>query len=223
MDTLISWREALRAPVLCLYAGELPPHFPQFDTHFGLSPLPGSSRTICHDLRDPMPIPDACVTLYQAEDVLEHIAYETLPAVIREIHRVLRPGGLFRLSVPDYRFDVYANRCWRDEAGQIIFDPGGGGGFCDGQVVEGGHLWFPVFETVAALLADSLFATQGQVSFLHYTRPDGSSVLDPIDHAQGRILRTPDHDPRSATPRRAQSIVVDCRKALLSETGFGSI
>jgi predicted SAM-dependent methyltransferase len=57
-----------------------------------------------------MPLQDNCVESYQAEDVFEHIDYDKLPEVINEIYRVLKPGGYFRLSVPDYGSDVYIER-----------------------------------------------------------------------------------------------------------------
>lgn len=43
----------------------------------------------------------SCVEVY-ASHVLEHLAYDTdLPRAMSEIHRVLKPGGRLRVSVPD--------------------------------------------------------------------------------------------------------------------------
>jgi SAM-dependent methyltransferase len=50
----------------------------------------------------PLPFPDDSFDLITALDVLEHI--EDDRAMLRELHRILRPGGLFLLSVPAYRF-----------------------------------------------------------------------------------------------------------------------
>lgn len=209
----LRWEDALAAAPLWLYAGDLLPELPQYQTHIGLTPYGGSPRTICHDLCDPMPIPDGIVDVYQAEDVFEHIPYDQLPAVIADIHRGLKPGGLFRLSVPDYRFDHYMKRSLRDADGRILFDPGGGGRYENDQVVDGGHVWFPVFELVEELMTASPFAADGRIDFRHYTAPDGSAVMRPIDYALGNIQRTPDHDPRAQAPRRPMSIVVDAWKA----------
>lgn len=207
------WADLDGIAPLYIYAGHLPPDYPQFATYYGLSPFVAGPRNIDHDLLRPMPLPDHTVDRFQVEDVLEHIEYDCLPGVIDEIHRVLKPGGLFRLSVPDYRFDVYRDRCLTDAAGSILFDPGGGGRYQDGTVIDGGHLWFPVHETVMGLLARTRFATQGRIDALHFTAADGTVSLRPIDHDLGRVVRTPDHDSRSRSPRRPQSIVVDCYKA----------
>lgn len=206
------WEDLYPIDPLFLYAGHLPADFPQFNAYFGLSPFVAGPRNIDHDLLCPLPLPDNRVERFQAEDVLEHIAYDQLPAVIDEIHRALKIGGLFRLSVPDYRFDIYRERCLTDAAGAILFDPGGGGRYEGGQVVDGGHVWFPVHETVMALLARTRFATAGRICPLHFTAADGGITLHPIDHGLGRVLRTPDHDSRSQSPRRPQSIVIDCYK-----------
>ena len=39
----------------------------------------------------------------QSEDVFEHISYYELQNTLTEIHRILKPTGNLRLSVPDYR------------------------------------------------------------------------------------------------------------------------
>ena len=196
-----------------LYAGHLFPALAQYPTHIGLTIGQADSRNIAHDIRLPMPIPDQSIAIYQAEDVFEHVPYPDIPAILEDIYRALRSGGLFRLSVPDYRCDVLRGRSVTNDAGDIVFDPGGGGRFEGGRVVDGGHIWFPTIETVRSLFENSSFAHRGRVDYLHYTAPDGASVLKPIDYALGFVKRTPDNDPRVANPRRAMSIVVDAWKA----------
>jgi SAM-dependent methyltransferase len=195
-----------------LYAGGLYRDLPQFRTHLGISPFEFSTKNITHDLRQPMPIADNSIDVFQSEDVFEHIHYSELSAIIEEIFRVLKPGGLFRLSVPDYRCDILLARSIKNSSGIPIFDPDGGGAFIDGKVVEGGHVWFPIYETVRVLLDNSSFATTGTIRFLHYTDRTGMSILDSIDYSVGNIQRTPDNDARVRNPRRSMSIVVDCRK-----------
>lgn len=195
-----------------LYAGKLSRYLPQYKTHIGLTPYFPSSRNVDFDVTKPIPLPDNHIDLYQAEDVFEHIDYDVLPAVINEIHRVLKPGGLFRLSVPDYRFDVYRDRSVRDEAGNIVFDPLGGGRFEDGKVVDGGHLWFPLFENVSLLFGRTAFAYYGAIDFLEYVAPDGSNVIKSVDERFGRVQRAACRDPRVARRSRAISIIVDAVK-----------
>jgi len=195
-----------------LYAGTLSRLKPQFRTHIGITPFESTTRNICSDVRDKMPIPDCSVEVYQSEDVFEHIPYDDVPAVFNEVFRVLKPGGLFRLSLPDYRTDIFANRTLRDSSGMFIFDPGGGGRFVDGKVIDGGHLWFPIYENVFELFSHTKFGCCASVDFLHYTDKRGRFVLKDIDYSRGHIQRTPDNDERGVSPRRPISIVVDAIK-----------
>jgi hypothetical protein len=195
-----------------LYAGDLFPNAVQFQTHIGLTINQANSRNIAHDLTHRMPIPAETIGVYQAEDVFEHIVYDAIAPIFEDIYRVLKRGGLFRFSVPDYRCDILRTRSIHDAAGKVVFDPGGGGRFESGAVVGGGHVWFPVYESVKALFDASPFAAGGRVEFLHYVQLDGVSVMKPIDYSLGFVKRTPDHDPRVANPRRVMSIVVDAWK-----------
>ncbi|HEX3912956.1 MAG TPA: methyltransferase domain-containing protein [Steroidobacteraceae bacterium] len=206
------WADFLASKARKLYAGKLRRALPQFSTHFGITPFYASTRNIKHDVTAPLPIPDGCVEVFQSEDVFEHIELAKIVPLFNEIHRVLAPGGLFRLSLPDYHFDLYLERCRRGARGEIVFDPGGGGEFIDGRVSGGGHVWFPTIEIVRKLFEDSLFASHGIVQFLQYNRADGTFNLDPIDYGLGYIQRTPDHDSRVRDRPRPISIVVDARK-----------
>ena len=197
---------------VALYAGRLSRALPQYRSHIGMTPFFPSSRNILFDVTNKMPIHDNSVDYYQSEDVFEHIEYEKLPAIFDEIFRVLKPGGLFRLSLPDYRCDIYAGRSVKDEQGRLLFDPGGGGEFSNGAVSGGGHLWFPVYESVKQLFDNSRFADQGKVDFRHYTAADGRHVLKPIDFSLGYVRRVPGNDPRVADRPRPISIVVDARR-----------
>ncbi|MDD4849068.1 MAG: methyltransferase domain-containing protein [Gemmiger sp.] len=212
-DTLchtMSFAEAAQFNVLRLYAGDIPASsFYENQGFIGLSIKQGDWNTICHDITQPYPLADATVSLYQAEDVLEHIPYGKLVGVLDEIYRVLKPGCRCRLSLPDYRCDVYAGRCQRGPGGEIQFDPGGGGWYKAGALGGGAHLWFPTYEQVLALAEASRFT---KWEFYHYYDENGKSITKPIDYSLGYIDRTPDHDPRVQNPYRALSIVVDLIK-----------
>jgi SAM-dependent methyltransferase len=207
-----SWPMISAAKQPKLYAGGLSRALPQFKTHIGITPFDESTRNIRHDVRAPFPIADNSIDLFQSEDVFEHIPYSEVPPVIEEIYRVLKPGGLFRLSVPDYRCPILRDRSLKKCDGEILFDPGGGGDFVDGAVINGGHVWFPTYETVQSLMKQSNFQRSGTITFLHYTLENGDSVLDPIDYSLGHVQRTPDHDDRVRSLRCAMSIVVDAVK-----------
>ena len=203
-----SWAKLRKSAEINLYAGDLP-DLKGYEKFTGLSVTKRNRRHIRHDVSQPYPLPDNSVEMFQSEDVFEHIEFERMPAIIAEIHRILKPGGLFRLGLPDYRCDVLERRSVKDASGQIIFDPQGGGRYIEGKVVNRGHVWFPKYETVRELLAGSPFRI---VDFRHYYDEEGRAVTHPIDYSKGHVKRTPDHDPRVQNPYRPISIVVDCYK-----------
>jgi predicted SAM-dependent methyltransferase len=202
----MTWEMAMATVPVRLYAGDIPPMV-QYQGLVGLSEHRADERHIKHDVRRAFPIPSDSVDIFQSEDVFEHILLSELPSIFTEIWRVLKMGGLFRLSIPDYRCDMLVARSLKDAAGRLVFDPGGGG-----TPEKPGHVWFPVYETVHGLVSNSHFA-QGYVNFLHYYAPSGQPVLNQIDYRFGMIKRTPDHDPRVQNPRRPMSLVVDLIKS----------
>jgi len=56
------------------------------------------SGVMAHDLKDPLPFPDDTVDYILANDVLEHIL--DFERVVKDCHRVLRPGGVLEVCVP---------------------------------------------------------------------------------------------------------------------------
>ena len=132
-----SWENIKKRAVIKLYAGDIT-DVQHHGGAIGLSLTNNDERHIKHDITQPMPLPDHSVDGYQAEDVLEHIEYDKLLGIINEIHRVLKPGATFRLSLPDYGCDILRERSVKDSFGNIIFDPMGGG-----SQETPGHLWFP--------------------------------------------------------------------------------
>ena len=57
---------------------------------------------IVADVTDLAHLPDGCAGIVYACHVLEHVARPEVPMVLEEWRRVLRPGGILRLSVPDF-------------------------------------------------------------------------------------------------------------------------
>jgi predicted SAM-dependent methyltransferase len=61
-------------------------------------------QTLTCDIRRGLPFSDGSVARVMAEHIIEHVSFRhDLPAVLREFHRVLQPGGLVRIVVPDGR------------------------------------------------------------------------------------------------------------------------
>lgn len=161
----------------------------------------GKRRIRFHNLYS-IPLEPESVDIFQIEEEALTFTKEEFLKVCEEIYRILKPGGLFRLSVPDYRSDVLANRVERDVTGKIISDPYGS---------KPRH-WFPIYEELHELLKQTRFYQDGTLHYFHYYSPSGKAVLNNIDYSKGWITRTPDHDKRVSDPVRPLSIVVDMYK-----------
>ena len=198
-----------------LYFGDLPIQRRAYTNKnfIGLSLNQSNQYHVKHNVIKHIPLNDNTVNIVQSEDVMEHIEYHLLKDSINEIYRILKPGGLFRLSMPDYRCDILYNRSKKDENGNIIFDSGGGGSYdkINKKVVGGGHVWFPIFSSVKSLLESTDFSND-KINYLHYYNTDNNPVTNKIDYSNGFISRTPDHDERVKNPYRPMSIVIDCYK-----------
>lgn len=179
----------------------------------GLSLTQNNNLHIKHDVTNSIPLKDNTVDIVQSEDVMEHIEYDLLTETINEIYRILKPGGLFRLSLPDYGCDILYNRSRKDKNLNLIFDAGGGGKYdeINKKVIDGGHVWFPKYNKVKSLLETTYFSSD-KINYLHYYDTNNVPVTNKIDYAKGYISRTPDNDNRVKNPYRPMSIVVDCYK-----------
>jgi len=63
--------------------------------------IPSGPDVIQYDLSRGIPLPDAsCEVVYHAA-VLEHMRREDALTFLRECHRILKPGGIIRVGVPD--------------------------------------------------------------------------------------------------------------------------
>jgi ubiquinone/menaquinone biosynthesis C-methylase UbiE len=63
--------------------------------------VPWSSEIFVHDIRKPLPFADGSADAVYASHVLEHLYREQGQQLIRESFRVLAPGGVVRIVVPD--------------------------------------------------------------------------------------------------------------------------
>ena len=65
-----------------------------------------------------LPMRDASVDEVRADSLVEHLSFQEEPRFFREVHRVLRPGGIFRFETPDFEATVKlwlkAKDDWRD-------------------------------------------------------------------------------------------------------------
>lgn len=191
-----------------LYAGDIPEH-KNYTDWIGLSLTKNNNNHIRHDITSRLPIEDNTIDYYQSEDVFEHIDFKHISLIINDIFRVLKIGGVLRISIPDYGCDILRKRSIIDADNNIIFDKEGGG-----NIDNPGHVWFPRIDTIKEILSASLFNKYGNINYLHYYNMDSTFVVNKIDYSRSTVTRTPDHDPRVMSPYRPMSIVVDLTKSL---------
>jgi len=53
------------------------------------------------DLRCPLPLADGSVRYVFTEHVLEHVTFEQGQAILQDFHRIMQPGGVVRIIMPD--------------------------------------------------------------------------------------------------------------------------
>ncbi|HEY0266270.1 MAG TPA: methyltransferase domain-containing protein [Rhizomicrobium sp.] len=191
-----------------LYFGSLGRHERQYQVpnFIGLALNPAHDREIAHNLADPLPFDDDSIAKVQAQDVLEHLPFETVPGVLDEIWRVLKPGGVFRLSVPDYRSPVLKRRSVYDGRGRVIGDLlMGASPYLDTSTGDArvrfstdgdAHLWFPRYELVTHLVLKSEIR-KSAIRFYQCFLDDHTYLAEPIPDEEMFVQRALPHDRRS--------------------------
>ena len=191
-----------------LYFGSLGLHERQYQipNFTGLALQPAHDREIKHNFTDPLPFGDGSIAKIQAQDVLEHVAFEKVPAILDEIYRVLRPGGIFRLSVPDYRSPVLKRRSIYDARGRVIGDLLMGAtsyldqatGDARVRFSEDGdaHLWFPRYELITHLVLKSEIR-KAAIHFYQAFLDDHSYLCEPVPENEMFVQRAAPHDRRA--------------------------
>lgn len=69
------------------------------------------------DIVQGLPVPDGCAVRIYSDQVLEHLVLSDFRIALRNIHRVLKPGGVFRFFMPDiaYRIKTYIDDTQRGD------------------------------------------------------------------------------------------------------------
>jgi len=201
-----------------LYFGSLGPHERQYQVpnFVSLALEPKHEREVRHDLTAALPYPDNSIAKVQAQDVLEHLPLERVPFVLDEIYRVLKPGGVFRLSVPDYRSPVHRRRSVYDWRGRVTgdlmmgaepyFDASTG----DARIrfTEDGeaHIWFPRYELITHLILKSEIR-KSRIVFYQAFLDDFTFLAEPFPEDEMHVQRALPHDRRAGG--QPVSIVAD--------------
>ena len=158
-----------------------------------LAPKSITPYSIFHDIETPFPLPDNCVDRIHSEDCFEHIEETQYPHILNEIYRILKPGGLFRLAVPDYMNpkDRFCLEKGFDTRNNL-------------------HLTLTTYKLLKPYLDKSPF----HVNYLHYWKDNDTFLSNKIDYSKGYIRRTPDNDERNknGNPLYVTSFVADLIK-----------
>ena len=192
-----------------LYFGSLGLHERQYQVpnFVGLALHPAHDREVAHDATAALPFADATIAKVQAQDVLEHLPLDRVPFVLDEIYRVLKPGGVFRLSVPDYRSPVMKRRSIYDARGRVTGDLLMGAtpyfddttGDARVRFSEDGHahVWFPRYELITHLILKSEIRKSGEIKFYQCFLDDHTYLCEQVPENEMYVQRAAPHDKRA--------------------------
>lgn len=174
----LTWPEvAARNPLLLNLGGGGDCHpDPRYRDYVSIDAVTDADYGLSHDLLIPLPLPDGSVDRILTEHFLEHIPMHGIAHVLRECHRVLRPGGIARVAVPDYNHprDRYCLALGHDPRRRD-------------------HVTLSTYALCADLVASSPF---GAARFYQYW--DGDTFIHrPVDYSLGFVRRTPENEPRN--------------------------
>jgi len=155
-----------------------------------LSPVqfPGSVRF--GDIRPGLPLKDGSVKGIYCSHVLEHLALDDFRLAIRNTFKVLRPGGIFRLCMPDLRTmtKTYLANPSPDAAVTFLAyshlgrenRPRGLKGLLRQWLGNSDHLWMWDFESLQPELANAGFVAIRRAAVGDSGDPAFAAVEDPI-------------------------------------------
>ena len=121
------------------------------------------------DARQPLPFTSGCVDWVYAEHVIEHITLDEAIGWLREVRRVLAPGGVVRLTTPDLgryaRAYVEEDGAFFEEHGRRLAELGAGAdlssrrAFMMNQLFQFyGHRWIYDWDELRHALGQAGFA-----------------------------------------------------------------
>lgn len=189
-----------------LYAGDIMDEIHLKDNNlYGLSITHQDDRHILHDITKPYPLPDNSIAAYEAECVLELIDPTKIIFAIDEIYRILKPGGCFRITVPDHYSPYLKRRAMRDAGGNILYDAGETYAVKYGKDgLTGGWTRFTTYDSFKEILEQTKFKNY---DWLCFHTSDGELHKKFIDMTKGYNKRV-----KNETSEDEYNIVVDCYK-----------
>lgn len=82
-----------------------------------------SGADVFWDLRHSLPFPENTFKAVYCSHVLEHFSYPQLVKLLREIYRVMQPGGRFLIAVPDASLYIDAYLGKIDPKTLLMYEP----------------------------------------------------------------------------------------------------
>jgi predicted SAM-dependent methyltransferase len=162
------------------------------------------------DLREPFPFPDNSAAFIYSEHVFEHFSYpEEAGHILSESLRVLRPGGVFSIGVPDSEMAIGAYGNEDNDFFRISRDRGWHPAWCTTRMhhlnyhfrLGAEHKYCYDYETLAEILRDSGFVAIQRRSFdaeldsevrrwgTMYVNAEKPAESRPSEKAPGSIVR----------------------------------
>jgi SAM-dependent methyltransferase len=131
---------------------------------------------------------DSCAGVY-CSHVLEHLSLEDFRAALRNTRRILRPGGVFRLVLPDLEYSIsrYVGDSSSAAAGEFLREtflgverrPRGFSGFVVSWLGNSQHLWMWDYKAIAPELEAAGFAAIRRATLGDSPDPMFALVEDP--------------------------------------------
>ena len=149
--------------------------------------FPGAVRY--GDIVTGLPVaPGSCAGVY-ASHVLEHLALEDLRRALRNTHRMLIQGGVFRIVLPDLEHIAKEYLASADERAALVFmndtslgqvtRPRGPGAAARSWLGNSSHLWMWDYKSLARELTDAGFGAVRRASLGDSVDSYFASVEDP--------------------------------------------
>lgn len=92
-----------------------------FDTFYNLDYSWYKGIDACWDISRGLPFPDESFRGCFSEHCLEHVSLPVFKRVVADVYRILRPGGCFRLIVPDA--EIYLRGYFAELNGNVVDIP----------------------------------------------------------------------------------------------------